>query len=347
MKRNGLSNSAIPYLVIAVLVILILFISAAQYWVETGAITPSPNTSSIQALKERREIDKLVAEIRRIRSDTAGSLFWLKVIALFVTVGGAVGGYLVGQSRTTHARIDFEDRKNVDAVYQSILQELSSEAPLLRAAAAVKLGTILKSFPDEWSVSQARRDQLIQLTKQVLAASLAIEEDSKVLKMLTIALVQHHPWEDDPDAKGRERYGDGRGLDLSGAKAADAYWARVDFTYADFYKANLSQVSFRQAILQGAQLREAELNKAVLIQANCEGANFKLADLRDADLTGATLVKASFEGAKVHGAILMETILGSNPEGQVDIAPAGGKPQMISVTEWLAKCESIRMADAS
>ena len=45
-------------------------------------------------VKNLREIDKLAAEIRQIRSDTTGSLFWLKMIALFVTVGGAVGGYL-------------------------------------------------------------------------------------------------------------------------------------------------------------------------------------------------------------------------------------------------------------
>ncbi len=333
-RERGFSQFTVVSLVAVVLIVVVVIVFLSQMLVERDAFTSSlvPGTSS---LKEQREIDKLAAEIRQIRSDTAGSLFWLKMIALFVTVGGAVGGYLVGQSRATRARIEFEDRKNVDAAYQSIVQELSDKTALLRAAAAVKLGMILKSFPHEWHVSDIRRDQLIQLTKQVLAAALAIEKDPKVLKALTIALVLHHPWEQDTKETDKQRYGDARGIDLSGARASDAYWARVDFSYADCYRANLFQASFRDAVLRGAQFREANLRNAVLVRADCEAANFKLADLRDADLTGAKLSRVRFEGAKVFGAILAGAELGDNPDVQVDISPEADGSNMMPVQEWL------------
>jgi uncharacterized protein YjbI with pentapeptide repeats len=167
----------------------------------------------------------------------------------------------------------------------------------------------------------------------VLAASLAIETIPKVLKTLAIQLVRHHPWDDEA----RKRIGDARELDLSHASAADAYWARVDFSYADFYHANLTEASFREAVLHGSQFREANLSKAVLIGADCKKANFKLADLRNADLTGADLVEAEFEETKVYGAILSGAISGKNKDTWVDNSPAGDRSAMIKVREWLAQ----------
>jgi hypothetical protein len=343
----GLNNFTIAGLVIVVIVLVAVVVYGSQLVVEQGAL-PDSSTADTSTLKERHEVSKLSAEIRQIRSDTGGSLFWMKMIAVFVTVGGAVGGYLVGHSRATRARIaseerrnteriEFENRQNIDIAYQSIVQELSAEASLLRAA-AVKLGGILQSFPAEWNVSPYRREQLIHLTKQVLAAALAIEEDEKVLKALTIALVLHHPWHDDPNQRDEKgQYGDVRRIDLSRVKAEDAYWARVDFSEADFYKAVLVRASLRLAILHYAQFRETALNEAVLVNANCTETNFKLADLRGADLTRSNLVKANFEGAKVYGAILTDARVGNNPEGQVDDSRQADGSQMVSIQEWLAK----------
>jgi hypothetical protein len=134
----------------------------------------------------------------------------------------------------------------------------------------------------------------------------------------------------------RKGYADVRGLDLSGAKAADAYWARVEFSSSDFYRADLTRASFRASGLQVAQFREAKLQKAVLAMANCEGANFKFADLRDADLRKAKLLRASFEGAKVFGCKLEGAELGDNPEFDVDNSEQGNGP-MIPTKKWLAE----------
>ena len=334
MKKFHLSELTIMILVILVLIGSVFIIYFSQLIVEKTAFTTSPD---VKTIKEQREIDKLAAEIKQIRSDTAGSLFWLKMIAVFVTVGGAVGGYLIGLSHTTRARIDFENRKNIDTIYQSIIQELSEDSPILRACAAVKIGAILDSFPAEWEVKESRRNQLIQQSKQVLAVSLAIESDPKILKTISIAIVLHRPWNVDPREKNKAVYGDLRNIDLSKAKASDAYWARVDFSHADFYRANLVESSLRESILCKSQFREAQLNKVVFAKADCESANFKLADLRDADFSEANLVKANFEGAKVFGTKLHGAKWGDNPDVDVDISPTGDGSNRIRFSEWIKK----------
>ena len=326
-KFSGFSNKEIAIIAIFTIFVFLVILGttySSQYHVEKNAFT-SVSESNV-SIKELREIDKLAAEIRQIRSDTAGSLFSLKVVALFVTVIGAVGGYIVGQSKINRQRINFENRKEVDSIYQSIVKELADKSPILRCVAAVKLGNILQSFPKEWEdhldKDNNRRDRIIELTKRVLAASLAIEEEPTVLKTLTIAIYE---------IKNR---GDMHYIDFSSANANDSYWAGVDFSHADFYMAELNKASFREAILCWAQFRESKMNEAVLIKSDCSEANFKLADLRDADFTGAKLIKTKFEGAKVHGTILKDTKIGDNENFLVDISPAADGSTMITVQEW-------------
>ena len=199
MTRTWRMNEslAIALSVVGLLAVVLALVYVSQYMIERDALSPVDDPAQ---LRELREVDKLSAEIRQIRSDTGGSLFWLKLVGVLVTVGGAVGGYLVGQSRSTRRRLEFEDRKKVDELYQQMVVELASPSELLRTAAAVKLGELLRAFPQEWQVSDSRRDELVQLTKQVLAASLAIEKEAKVLKTLTIQVVLHQPWADDEEA---------------------------------------------------------------------------------------------------------------------------------------------------
>ena len=323
-KFSGFSEIGIAIIFFFVFLLILVIAYSSQYHVEQNAFT-SVSESNV-SIKELREIDKLAAEIKQIRSDTAGSLFLLKVFALFVTVGGAVGGYFVGQSKINRQRINFENQKEVDSIYQSIVKELADESPILRSVAAVKLGKILQSFPEEWEdhldKDNNRRDRIIELTKRVLAASLAIEKQSTVLKTLTIAIYEI------------KKKGNMHNIDFSSANANDSYWAGVDFSYADFYMAELNKASFREAILCWAQFRESKMNETVLIKSDCSEANFKLADLRGADFTGAKLIKTKFEGAKVHGTILKDIEFGDNDNFLVDISPAADGSTMITVQEW-------------
>jgi len=326
-SKSGLSTTAIVCLVVLAFFSILLVIYGAQYYIDSDIVVSSEKLAD---RKTEYEITKLDAEISKIRSDTAGSLFWLKLVALFVTVGGAVGGYLIGQSRATIARLNFEDRKNVDEVYQSIVQELAGESPILRAAAAVKLGAILKSFPAEWNVSDTRKEQLLQLTKNVLAAALSIETDQKVLKTLTINLVLHKPESSGGLASVQE-------LDLSGAKAIDAYWAKCNFEYADFYAADLSRASFRKSNLSGAQYRESILANAVLVESICMNTNFKMADLRGASFDRANLNSVNFDHAKVHSVSIKEVTIKNILECPVDVSRDGDGSQLVSVSEWIER----------
>jgi uncharacterized protein YjbI with pentapeptide repeats len=334
--RLALTQTVIAVLVLLVLVGVLAVAFLLQREAERHALTPVVSGRNVLA---QREIDKLNAEIRQIRSDTSGSLFWLKMAGLFVTVGAAVGGYLVGQSRNTQQRVDaerqvtrerlaFEHRQNVDATYHAMVQELTVDSKLLRAASAMKLGKLLQAPPVEWHLTLDRERELNDLTEQILAAALAIETEPKVLKALTIALALHGP---------ESEAGDLSNLDLSGAMAKDAYWARVNFSYADFYKADLTGASLRKARLQNAQFRETVLMNAVLADADCSGANFKLADLRGADFTGADLRTANFENVKVFGTRLNGALVGENPECVVDVSPGGDGSQTERADEWLAR----------
>lgn len=331
MSNNGLSTKMIVFLLGLALVAILSITYGSQYFIDSEIVV---STEKLADKKTEYEISKIEAEISRIRSDTAGSLFWLKLIALFVTVGGAVGGYLVGQSRATVAKLKFENRKNVDEVYQSILQELSDDSAILRASAAVKLGSILQSFPAEWNVGEPRKQQIRQLTKQVLAAALSIENDQKVLKTLTISIVLHKVESD-------AQFADVKGLDLSGSKASDAYWARCNFEYADFYAADLSRASFRKSDLSGAQFREADLTDAVFAESICSNTNFKMADLRGASFDNASLEAVNFEKARVHGVSIRDAAIGNIPDCLVDISADGEAECLVPVSKWLGLSQKL------
>lgn len=329
-RDDGLDWRA-PVAVLTVLLVVAGIGFALQSWAEHDAVHTAPTA---RGAKDQREIDKLTAEVRQIRSDTTGSLFWLKLAAVFVTVGGAVGSYLVAQGRANRDRqraaddrLEFDQRKQVDGAFQDMVKELASESPLLRTAAAMKLGRLIYEPPVEWSLTPQRSDELRALTKQILAASLAIEADPKVRKALTAAIALRQP----------EQSGDLRRIDFSRAKATDAYWADVDFSGADFYGAELEYASFRRATLTHAQFREARLSGAVLVAATCVGTNFKLADLRGVDLSDADLSGATFDGAKVHGTVLTAA-RHDGPAGDavVDLSPEGDASRLVTVADWLA-----------
>jgi uncharacterized protein YjbI with pentapeptide repeats len=296
----------------------------AQDLAERGSIT---DTMVNKDVATARQIDKLDAEIQKIRSETAGSLFWLKMVGLFVTVGGAVGGYLVAHTRSTNLRLQFEKRNEVMRLYQGMVEELSSEKPVLRAAAAVRLGAVLDTYPSTWQVegerSEDTKQELVKLTKQVLASSLSIESEPAVLKVLTIGIARHHVSEE------RGKKYDMSGLDLSGAKAVDAYWADCDLSRTDLYSANLRGASLRRATLEYTQFRDASLVYAVISEANCKNANFKRANLREADLDGirswteiSEITRANIWGIK------------NAPEGFVNWAIAKGAVSVESDEDW-------------
>ena len=329
LQRDGLRPVDVVVLVAALLLVCTLLIVGSQWLVYREPLVVVSASGGAPG-KDQVELAKLAAEVRQIRSDTSGGAFWLKLVALFVTVGGAIGGYLVAQDVATRARQRLEDRRTIDALFQALVKELADPAPLVRAAAAVKLGELLYEFPVEWNASAPRRAELVNLAKRVLAAALTLEQDAKVQKTLTIAILRHRV---EPGAAGAPARWDVRDLDLSGAHAADAYWKAADLSGSDLFKADLSKVSLRAAVLRGTQFREAVLVEAVLAGADARQASFKLADLRGADLRGALLEGADFSGAHVHDARFDASA--TTADAEVDVSPWGDGSDLRRLGDWL------------
>jgi hypothetical protein len=320
----GLTQTAVIGLVVLIVTLTVAITLFAQAIAERGAISEAAVSKD---LATARQVDKLDAEIQKIRSETAGSLFWLKMIGLFVTVGSAVGGYLIAHTRSANMRLQFEKRNEVVRLYQGMVDELSSDKSILRAAAAVRLGAVLEKYPSTWEIegerSEDTKQELVKLTKQVLASSLTIEAEPPVLKVLTISIARHKVSEE----KGK-RF-DMTGLDLSGAKAVDAYWADCNLSRTDLYGADLRNASLRRAKLHWTQFRDASLVSTVISEADCQNANFKRANLREADLHGIKNWTAISE-------ITHANIWGvrNAPEGFVDWAISNGAVSVSSDREW-------------
>src|SRR3954462_13980777 len=87
---TGLAKLVVPVTILVVFVVVAVAASKFQNHALRNAITEQGSPPA--ALKDQREVDKLTAEVEKIRSDTEGSLYWLKLAALFVTVGGAMSG---------------------------------------------------------------------------------------------------------------------------------------------------------------------------------------------------------------------------------------------------------------
>ena len=330
LQRDGLRPGDVVLLVALLLALCTLLVVGSQWLVDREPLVVVSGDGKSLA-KEQIELAKLAAEVRQIRGDTSGGQFWLRLVALFVTVGGAIGGYLVAQDVARRARERLEDRRTIDALFQGIVKELADPAPLLRAAAAVKLGELLHAFPAEWQVGEARRAELVNLAKRVLAAALTLEQDAKVQKTLTIAILRHRLAAGTAKAKW-----DLRELDLSGAHARDAYWKAADLSGADLYKAELTKASLRDAVLHYAQFREADMREAVLAGADAGNASFKLADLRGADLRGTNLAGADFAQALVHGA-RFDAAAACAGAHEVDVSAAGDGSARCLLADALAR----------
>jgi Pentapeptide repeats (8 copies) len=80
---------------------------------------------------------------------------------------------------------------------------------------------------------------------------------------------------------------------LSNAKLHDVFWADLYAEGVEFFGADLTKASLKQARLAGAVFYQADLKSTVLRNADLSGANFTEAKLDGADLRGAILVGAT------------------------------------------------------
>jgi hypothetical protein len=101
----------------------------------------------------------------------------------------------------------------------------------------------------------------------------------------------------------------GTQANLAGEDLSRAFLKRADlesglFRGTNFFEANLSDVCFEKADLEGAILTSANLERGNLVRANLKNARLINANLKGANLTGV-----SFENADLDSAILIDTYL--------------------------------------
>lgn len=136
------------------------------------------------------------------------------------------------------------------------------------------------------------------------------KQHGPVMQVLSGYLRENSAWENDGRVKhdadiqaaltvivrlGRQnKAGNFDPIDLSGA----------DLFNLDFRRASLEGAKLRRSHLERADLRNSQLPKADFRNADLEGADFSGANLQGADLRGARLDGADFRGAQLKGALV-------------------------------------------
>lgn len=131
-------------------------------------------------------------------------------------------------------------------------------------------------------------------------------------KELNLILEQHYNWLN--NIKGTEQFcadfyfADLREVSLKGANLRRANLYGADLNFADLHDADLRGADLRDAVLINTDLQGADLRGADLQGADLRGADLNEADLRGADLRQACLTDATLQGANLHKVLTNDTI---------------------------------------
>ena len=122
------------------------------------------------------------------------------------------------------------------------------------------------------------------------------------------------------------------GADIQKANLQNAWLGRIDLPMADFYRADLSDASFKEATAQGVKFYEARLARTRFVRAKLQegdffGADLPRAEFTDAVLTGAKFdqaraTRALFRGAQLQGAIFTDADVREADFSGADLAGA-------------------------
>lgn len=228
---------------------------------------------------------------------------WLNVVA----AGLAVLGALIGLSQYFSFRSKRDRHAEIGRAFADVVAGLGSASTIERLANAA----LLRRFWDR-SSEYGKDLPYAEDAVKVAAAILKQEPTGPVQKLLADELRTA------PAVEGRS---------YQKANLRDAYWGAspglgVQLRGADFFRADLSLCSLKNAHLQGAQFREAHLVETVLTGADCTGANFEFANLRGAKFKDAKLSGARFKDASHVPPAILERV---NDDGVYE-ADAGTSP---------------------
>jgi hypothetical protein len=148
---------------------------------------------------------------------------------------------------------------------------------------------MLRRFFDEKTEQGGRGTPYAAEALNVIAATLRNIETGSFQKLLADGLAYA------PDLRGADL----QKTNLQGARlGGERGVLNVDISHADFYKADLTLASLRNATARNAVFYQARLANTVLRGADLRGANFYEADLLGARFDGAQLGGANFANAR-------------------------------------------------
>jgi hypothetical protein len=282
--------------------------------------SPQKAAEDLDRQKLRSEIDKLAAEIAKLKDENgplgqfssfasaigglAGALVALVIWFLGTRVKDA---YETNQSNSLSAAKSRQDERlarnaelNRDRHNLKLFGELANDNPRTQVATAIVLldrlaelrTIVIPSLPvaeppaKEKTVTKAHLEQ--QCIRSVLVAVLKKDPSNVRTRRAFFKTV----------AEGLARDLDGlrmdssslppeaalRSWDFQNAALAGVYWRYVDARGVDFFRADLREAGLRDAHLEGTIFYEADLSDAVLRGADLWKANFQLAKLQGADL---------------------------------------------------------------
>jgi hypothetical protein len=177
----------------------------------------------------------------------------------------------------------------VSESFAKVVEALASEVEVERLAGAI----LLRRFFDRRSEFGVGRTPYAKEAVAVIASMLRTQPTGNFQKLLADGLA-HAPTLVRADLQRTNLQKAYLGARPLGPRAKQV----VDLSYADFYRADLSGASLKEAQADAAVFYQARLNGTVLKGARLRNANFYQADLQGAAFGGADLRGANFAGAR-------------------------------------------------
>lgn len=284
--------------------------------------------SRLELEKLRAEVDKLKLEVEDLRSPFSALRAWLTGFgALFTALtAGAVAWVGYRLNSTQEAKLKQDKAQGRREHLLRLFHELGDQEAKVRLGAVAVLLQRLTERPTGESPVDLAEKQDASTIASVLIAVTKHESDIGIQKRTADglaralgAIIEDRKTPREASESPLKPY------DFQRAQFQDAYWKRVDARDIDFFKANFSWASLKEAFLSGAVFMEANLEEAVLRDADLKGANLQGAKLRgaklqNAQLVGANLAQADLSQANLDGANLSRACLdGANLQGASQI----------------------------
>jgi len=195
---------------------------------------------------------------------------------VFATLILIIGGYIISVYRK---KILKEDEKEVIKSFQSVINQLSSNNEVERISAAI----LLRKFFDKESTFGKGNKPLEKEVCNIISGLLRKETTSHFQKILADTL----------------RYATSlENMDLQYANLTNAFLGKkgLSLKNSDFYRANLTQVTFKPKNTSNLKIGEGvDLSESVFYETIIDGTNFSYANLINAKFINIKIRNATFK----------------------------------------------------